>query len=63
MKHTIEFNYDGCGLWAYNGGPIMSANEVISYIGRDAFLEAQKRSVSRTASFKVTFEVTVEPIE
>lgn len=59
MKHVIEFTYDGNNRWAYNGGSIMSPQEVQGYIGREAFFEALKTS----NSFKVTLEVTVESID
>ena len=58
MKHTIEFHYDGCDEWSYNGGYIMSAREVQMYIGREAFFEGLKHG----ESFKATLDVKVEPI-
>ena len=58
MKHTIEFNYDGCDQWAYNGGYIMTAREVQMYIGREAFFEGLKHG----NSFKAVMTVTIEPI-
>lgn len=58
MKHVIEFNYDGCDMWALNGGRIMDPQQVQSYIGREAFFEALKNG----ESFKVTMEITVENI-
>ncbi len=59
MKHKIEFHYDGCDMWAYNGGRIMSPLEVQMFIGREAFFEAMKHG----ASFKATLDVIVEPIK
>jgi len=58
MEHIIEFHYDGCEMWSYNGGYIMSAGEVQMYIGREAFFEALKQN----NSFKAILNVKVEPI-
>jgi len=59
MKHVIEFNYDGCDRWAIDGGVVVGPHIVQSHIGREAFFEALKHG----ESFKVTMEVTVEPIK
>ncbi len=59
MTHTIEFIYDGCDMWAIDGGTIVGPGVVQSYVGREAFFEAMKQNWT---SFKVTFDVAVEPI-
>lgn len=58
IEHEIEFHYDGCDQWAYNGGQIMGPGKVQSYIGREAFFEALKYS----NSFRVRLKITVEPL-
>lgn len=59
LPHEIEFIYDGCDAWAYNGGTIMGPNLVKSYIGREAFFEALKYY----RSLKVKMKISIEPIE
>ncbi len=59
MTHTIEFIYDGCDMWAINGGAIVGPGVVQSYVGREAFFEALKQGTT----FRATMEVTVENIE
>lgn len=58
ITHEIEFHYDGCDMWAINGGSIVGPQIVKSYIGREAFFEALKHG----SSFKVTMTITVENI-
>jgi hypothetical protein len=58
MKHTIEFWYDGCRRWGYNGGYVIGESAVISYIGQEAFNEAMKHG----ESFRVTMDITIETI-